>query len=420
MNGRCPMTLKQLFKAAKRHLLYRALPHGLVSWRYLLLNQPAQVRLHRQLWLMGRDQRLPISLYLFMELFLWLRWQLFTAWRRSWQVVKRCGTEIALKEGIGTATLLVRLLSTSLCHCIPPGEVITFGLYRRDTRQHLWDYVFTHEAGAFHRWRNSRTNDSAGALRLVQDKHALDNLLSTHGIPMVPILAVIPRGATADLTLPLQSYPRLFCKPRHGSASRDNFVVEQSVKHESPVIFDVVSGVKTKPTNVNALSKAMACDDFLIQPLMENHPLFAALVPSGDAITLRIITEPSDTGTRCYSATLEIPHLEDNGCPYHTILSIEISSGMILPFPNDSLSANTRKRHDTVHDKLKNVTVPFWDEIRSSAMSAHRLLPELYAIAWDYVITPDGHYMLEGNSGWGTATPQLLIGGLLYRHAQER
>ncbi len=29
------------------------------------------------------------------------------------------------------------------------------------------------------------------------------------------------------------------------------------------------------------------------------------------------------------------------------------------------------------------------------------------------MITPQGPRLLEGNSGWGTATPQMLIGGLL-------
>lgn len=414
------MSLKRLLAAAQNHFLLRSHPHGLVSWRYLLPNQPAQVRIHRQLWFLGRDQRIPILLYLLMELFLWLRWQLFAAWRRSWLVAQRSGNEITSKEGIGKIDLLVRLLSASLCHCMPPGEVIAFGLYRRDARQHLWDYVFTHEFGAFHHWRNSGMKDSTNALELVQDKYELAKLLSGHGIPMVPILAVIPRGAAFDPALHLQSSTRLFCKPRHGSASRDNFVVEQNIVQESPVVFDVVSGMKTKPSGLNALCKAMACDDFLIQPLMDNHPLFAALVPSGDAVTLRIITEHTDTGVCCYSATLEIPQLADNGRHCHTILPIEISSGMILPFPDDRLSVKARERHDSVHTILNNATVPFWDEIKSSAMSAHRLLPGLYAIAWDYVITPDGPYMLEGNSGWGTTTPQLLHGGLISRTTQER
>lgn len=413
------MDMKRLAAFASREYLCRDLPHGIISWHYLLPAPPLQVCIHRQLWLRARKSRMPLPLYFLGEFLLWLRWQLFAAWRRSWLVAHRSGTEIAAKEGIGKTDLLLRLLSISLCHCIPPGEVVAFGLYRHGERQKLWNYVFTHEVGAFHHWRNSSTNGLSNSLGLVQDKHALATLLSTNGIPMMPTLAVIPRGGTFDPAPHLKSSPRLFCKPRHGSASRDNFVVEMNKENESPKVFDVDSGVKTKPTGIKALSKAMACDDFLIQPLIENHPLFAALVPSGDAVTLRIITEYTDTSNCFYSATLEIPHLADNGCPCHTILPIEISSGMILPFPYDSLSAKSCERHDAVHAILKNSTVPFWCEIKSSAMSAHRLLPELYALAWDYVITPDGPFMLEGNSGWGTTTPQMLHGGLICRHAQE-
>lgn len=78
-----------------------------------------------------------------------------------------------------------------------------------------------------------------------------------------------------------------------------------------------------------------------------------------------------------------------------------------------------RARHDAALACFGAGKVPFWEEIKQSALSAHQLLPELYAIAWDYVVTPDGPFMLEGNSGWGTTTPQVLYGGLLQNTFQE-
>jgi hypothetical protein len=41
------------------------------------------------------------------------------------------------------------------------------------------------------------------------------------------------------------------------------------------------------------------------------------------------------------------------------------------------------------------------------------MFPDVWAIAWDWVITPSGPVLLEGNSGWGTATPQMIQGGFL-------
>jgi hypothetical protein len=414
------MQVKHLFASADRYFLRRALPHGVVSWRYLLPNPPPKVRIHRQLWLRGRDHRIPLPLFFFIELLLWLRWVSFASWRRSWRVVKHRSAEIGEREGTGKFILLLRVLTMSLCHCIPPAEIFAFGLYRRTSKQDVWDFVFPHEVSAFHRWRDVRPGESAAALALVQDKSGLAEFLADHGIPMAPVLGVIPRGAPFNPATHLQSSPRLFCKPRHGSASRDAFVIERRDDGETPAIFEVYNGMKVQPSSLDSVQKAIGKDDFLVQPLMDNHPLFAPLVRLEDAVTLRIITEQHpDLGARCYSAVLEIPIQEDDGNKCHTILPIDPSSGQIRPFPEQLLPTQAKARHDALFTRLNDRAVPFWDEIKSSAMTAHRQLPELYAIAWDYIITPTGPCMLEGNSGWATTTPQLLLGGLLKNTIQE-
>ncbi|MDA8429936.1 MAG: hypothetical protein M0T70_11850 [Geobacteraceae bacterium] len=408
------MSVKRLFAAAGQYFLRRSLPHGIISWRYLLPNPPAKVRIHRQLWFTTRDRRIPLPLFLLIELLLWLRWVTFACWHRSWRAVQLRGPEICAREGIGKGTLLLRLLTMSLCHCISPAEIFAFGLYRSDSSHKVWEYVFSHETSAFHRWRDVRPGESAAALALIQDKSGLAALLASHGVPMAPVLAVIPRGASFNPDPWLHDTPRLFCKPRHGSASRDAFVIERRDDRDTPAIFAVMNGMKMRHSSMDALHKALAGDDFLVQPLMGNHPLFAPLVLSEDAVTLRIITElHPDQGIRCYSATLEIPHLAEDGNLCHTILPIEQLSGLICPFPERHLPATAQARHAAVLVRLGDCAVPFWGEIKSSAMTAHRQLPELYAIAWDYVIPPSGPCMLEGNSGWGMTTPQVLHGGLL-------
>ncbi len=37
------------------------------------------------------------------------------------------------------------------------------------------------------------------------------------------------------------------------------------------------------------------------------------------------------------------------------------------------------------------------------------------ALETDWVITPDGPRLLEGNTGWAMAIPQMLLGGFLHR-----
>lgn len=413
------MTMKRLLAFVSRQYLRRSLPHGIISWRYLLPHPAPKVLIHRQLWLLGRHPRLPLPLYLLGECFLWLRWVSFACWRTCWRVVRQRDAEIFVRNGTGRITQLKRLLATSLCHCIPPSELYAFDFHNPVSHQSVWDYAFIHEIQAFHRWRSNRLTGNDESAALIQDKFRLTTLLGRHGIPMAPVLQLIARGAPFDPAPHLHTHPRLFCKPCHGSASRDAFVIEQLEDSRQPTIFAVKNGMKILPTNFAALSKAMVRDDFLLQPLLTNHPELAVVSPTDDAVTLRIITERDASGTRCYSANLEIPGDTDAPGKYHIILPIDLASGQVMCFPESRLPARAQARHDDIISHIGQRSVPFWHEIRTSASAAHHHLPGLYAIAWDYVITPNGPLMLEGNSGWGATVPQQLHGGLLRNEIQE-
>lgn len=411
--------MKRLLKFASREYLRRSLPHGVISWRYLLPRPAQNVRIHRQLWLLGRHPHLPLPLYLLGESFLWLRWVLFACWRNCWRVVRQRGAEVLTREGTCTATQLKRILATSLCHCVPPSELYAFGFYCSKTDRSVWDYAYIHEIQGFHRWRSGQLPEYAESAMLIQDKFRLANLLNRHGIPMAPVLELIARGAPFAPESHLHTHPRLFCKPCHGSASKDTFVIEQREHDSQPVIFAVKNGMKTLPSSFAVLYAAMQRDDFLVQPLLHNHPELAELSVTDDAVTLRIITERDISGTRWYSATLEIPGDADAPGDCHVILPIDLDSGQVMPFPEGQLPARAQTRHDGILARIDQRPVPFWPEIKNSASVAHRHLPGLYAIAWDYVITPDGPLMLEGNSGWAATTPQILHGGVLRNETEE-
>lgn len=413
-------TVKRLFAFAEQYFLRRVLPHGIVSWRYLLPHPSPKVRIHRRFWLLGRPPRIPLALFFLIEFVLWLRWVTFAGWRRSWRAVQHWGAVIGEREGICLAAQLRQVFSLSLTHCLPPAEIYAFGLYRRTQDQDLWSYVFTHELPAFHRWRGARLGESPESLALLQDKFRLTNLLGQRGVPMTPILGLASRGERFDPDIYLQTCPRLFCKPRHGSGGRDAFVIEGRDNEKGAAIFAVKSGMIAAPSTMAHLQKAMIRDDFLVQPFLENHPVLADLCPIKDAVTLRIITEiHSLDGIKCCCATLEIPNATDAAGYYHTLLPLELSSGRVLRFPDRRLPAPAQARYDALHANMSPYPIPFWDQIIESAIAAHRCFPDVYAIAWDYVITPDGPYMLEGNTGWGTKIPQMIYGGLLKNEQED-
>ena len=167
---------------AYRHTLRRQMSHGVLSLRYLLPGQSRKIRIHRSLWFHGLPR-------------------------------------------------------------VPPPEVYAFRLYRVDQGSTEWDYVFTHELPAFHRWRDSQHGKTAESLRLLGDKYLSAEMLRKHGVPVVPDLELIPRGAVFDLSACLKQYSRLFCKPRNGSAGRDCFVIERQETTESALIYKTEAGV---------------------------------------------------------------------------------------------------------------------------------------------------------------------------------
>jgi len=193
---------------AYRNTLGRRLPHGVVSLSYLLPGRSRKIQIHHHLWLQGISQ-VPFPLYIVVEIFLWLRWVLFSGWRGTLQSVRRLGPEIRDREGIGIFTQFKRVLCLALFYCVLPSEVYAFRLYRTDQKSTVWDYVFTHELPAFHRWRDSQHDEPSESLRLLGDKYLSAEMLRKHGVPVVPDLEMIPRYVGFDLSALLKEYSRL-------------------------------------------------------------------------------------------------------------------------------------------------------------------------------------------------------------------
>jgi hypothetical protein len=408
------MLIKRCLSFADRYFFRHPLPHGIICWRYLLPHPSPKVRIHRHLWMLGRPSHIPLFWFFIIEAILWLRWVLFAGWRATFRAIRHRGEVIQNREGLSRASQIRRILFLSLGYCVPPADIYAFGLYKIESKQDIWNYIFTQEQLAYHSWRNAKLNNNGKSLALLQDKHETSMLLAANGIPMAPILKVVLRGAAFDLTACFKSHSHLFCKPCHGSRSQDAFVIEANGDKGQASIFAVEKGRRAQPVTQEHLRKAMMRDDFLFQPFLNNHPSVAVLTSSGDVVTMRVITEMSlHSGIVCYGATIEMP--DDSGAVgyKHIILPIDPASGRLNHFPERPLTEQAQSLYNAIYQRMDGFIIPCWEAIRKSAVAAHQYFPDIYAIAWDYVVTPDGPFLLEGNSGWGARTPQILSGGLL-------
>lgn len=396
-----------------REVIRRRLPRGVIHWRYLRPGSDARVRLHRQFWWQSRG-RWPRALWCLVEAWLWLRWVAWSGWWASARAVRRLGPTVAAEEGTAPWRQYARVLRLALGWSISPADIYRFRLYRQPDA--VADYVFGQETQAYHRWRSAPRGLTQDSLALLQDKPALAERLARLGIPVVPTVGCVARGAdSTSLAEQMRGLDEVFCKSRSGNQGRNAFAAWRIARSLAGLSF------AGRPLNDTAqVERAwrdlLKRDDAVIQPRLKNHPALAPMTDGNEAITVRLITQWTAEAPACLDASLEIPggRDPDSGHTRYVVLPLRPESGELQPLPPKILlTAEARARAENLLCDAPTDRVPEWDTVVHNSFRAHAAFPDVHAIAWDWVVTPEGPVLLEGNSGWGMAVPQMLHGGFL-------
>ncbi len=411
--------LKRLFRAVRRELIQRRLPHGLVSPAYLWPSADERVQIHRALWWKHGD-RWPRPLWLAAECWLWLRWVFWHAVPACRRSLRRMAPVVEQEEGISRRIQGLRILKLALFWCIPPWESYRYRLYREPDA--ALDYAYDAETFAYHVWRSEPLGLKADSLRRLQDKLRLADELAGYGMPVVPTLAVVKEyREISRLEELVKEHASVFCKANSGNQGRGAFFA-----------WNIPDGIKGQSFGGASLSdvaavdaawrRLLAQDSALIQPYLENHPDLAPLAYNREAITVRFISQwdvgPCEgaAACRCLNATLEVPAgRTDNGKTFYAILPIHPETGVFLPHEFSLIA------EQAVRDAVLNIQaatqalghLPDWSRLAELSYRAHTGFPDICAIAWDWVPTPSGPVLLEGNFSWGTAAVQARLGGLI-------
>ncbi|TRW91953.1 sugar-transfer associated ATP-grasp domain-containing protein [Candidatus Methylobacter oryzae] len=412
--------LKRLSRALRRELIQRRLPHGLVSPAYLWPSADERVQIHRALWWKHGD-RWPRPLWLAAECWLWLRWVCWHAVPACRRILRRQASIVEREEGISCRIQGLRILKLAFFWCIPPRESYRYRLYRVPNA--ALDYVYEAETFAYHVWRSELLGLKADSLRRLQDKLRLADELAEIGIPVVATFAMAREYCEAPwLEMLVKKHGRVFCKANSGNQGRGAFLAWGTPDGIAGQTFSGASLPDAVAVEV-AWRQLLAEDSALIQPYLENHPDLAPLAYNKETITVRFISQwdaDPDKGLsicRCLSATLEVPAGRTaNGDTFYAILPIHPETGAFMP-PELSLIAEQAVR-DAVFSVQYAAQVisllPNWNRLTELSCRAHAGLPDIRAIAWDWVLTPSGPVLLEGNFGWRTATAQARQGGLIF------
>jgi hypothetical protein len=417
-------SLRRIAAALWREAVLRRTPHGLINLGYLRPRPAPEIALHRALWLDALPGW-PRPVVAVIETFLWLRWTLFGAWRATWRALRAQGAETQARDGIPIRRQAARLLGLALRWGIPPGQACSFGLQRppgarsRGARDPALRYVFEPERAAWHRHLNAGDPGRDRAVALLRDKSALAACLAQAGIDVVSTWATWTPGEPLEFAgwvgthVPAEAtaFPGLFFKLRDGVRGLHAFAAwQRDGAWEGAALGEpTVRGLEAVQALWQALTRHGAV---IVQPRLATHPALAPLAGNDEAVTVRVITRrEAGGGAGATMAMLEVP-LAFGGL--HAVWPVDASAGAVSRSTWDGRPANAVP--DAVAPRIRPpepaLRIPDWERLARQSGEAHDLVAALVFIAWDWIVTPDGARLLEGNSGWNTGMPQRLFGSL--------
>ena len=156
------------------------------------------------------------------------------------------------------------------------------------------------------------------------------------------------------------------------------------------------------------VNEQFAREAYLVQPLLTDHPSLKVINHLDDVCVVRVITERSQQGLRFWSVFLEVPFCFGRGKGVLVVPVMEQDGRLGIPLP---LWSN--KVPPAEWRKASGMILPCWAEVVRVAKEAHGRIVELDSVAWDFIITPQGPLLLEGNLHWDTVMPQRIMGGVL-------
>jgi hypothetical protein len=223
------------------------------------------------------------------------------------------------------------------------------------------------------------------------------------GLPTIPSVLHVKRGRITEQQL--FNRQSLFIKPECGSRKEGCYALRYHAETEQYHLQgdNVVEGL-TQVQIQAIIGQVASKQHYLIQPLLENHPLIADCCQGDELVTLRLITKLNGGKPALVSAILEVPVRASFN---RTIaIGIELEKGNLLDMSEQYIYLD--KDAQQLITSLANFNLPLWADVVRIAEQAHCHLTDINSIGWDLAITPLGVKLIEGNINWGVAPHQLI------------
>jgi hypothetical protein len=379
-------------------LIKRSAPYAIFNWRYLSLNQSPSVRLHRLVFLQAWPD-LPRAGWWVIALYSYAVWFGFQGWIRLWKTWKKFSPILMEHSGISRSKQFLDLWRLVFLQTTPPIYYYRYRLYRYTSREWM-DFIYTYELPAWHRVMSP--NLSQRSATLLSDKAAFAQEMRQQGLPVIDGM-IIPQGSCVTKEQLFQQ-SSIFLKPLFGSRKIDAYRLEYHELSDTYTLVVSADEVIDDPERIIAFVQVLAeKHDYIIQPLLNNHPGLQVLSSFEVLITIRMITVWTGSKSQAVSAVIELPADAYSNRVY--LLPVDIQSGVIIPVEETVFSV----LNDTafILENLTGHKVVHWEELVDISQKAHAYFSDIFSVGWDLAVTPDGVRLIEGNFNWAVDPHQI-------------
>lgn len=384
-----------------RLILKRRIPHTVVSWRFALPGQGQAVKMHRAVFARAWG-RLPRWAWGLIFLYSQMVWICVCSWKEIIAALYRHGTETRRRFDVSLLRQAVDLFELCLLHGIPASSYYTYRLHRQP-RERWLHYVYHHELPHWHTVVCGPVNLTE-AVQLLSDKHAFSRTMTKVGIPTPETIVFLPCGKPIDATT-IFLRRSLFCKPNTGNRGKGCFALHYDCTIDNYRVTDE-PGVTGKEAVYNYVKGKAAKQDYLVQPLLGNHPGIRRIWDQPRLATIRLVTGHDGKQAVAIGAVLELPQSDESENWW--MVQVECRTGALLPHAPQHLPVHMAEQE--LAGELAGLVVPCWQEALDSCLHAHQSLSAVASIGWDVAITPSGAVLLEGNFNWRTDMLQRISG----------
>ena len=174
--------------------------------------------------------------------------------------------------------------------------------------------------------------------------------------------------------------------------------------------------INNRLASFHDLVKTLNKGDFIIQPVLKQHPDLNILAPfSVNTIRLQTVTKP-DGSVMPFGALLRLGrkgNIVDNWAQGGIAVGIDMATGKLKKygFMKPGYGKKVEKHPDSLVE-LENFSIPYFDVAVSKAIQLHQHLYRCHSVGWDIAITNEGPVFIEGNGSWEISLVQATHGGL--------